>query len=62
AEEAAQAALVPTHLGSELDEEPDDEGESDEFEGAPDLGPFDMADVDTDLGDIQLPSFADDSE
>ncbi|MBN1631990.1 MAG: DNA-directed RNA polymerase subunit beta [Thermoleophilia bacterium] len=61
AEEAAAAALVPTHTGSELDEEPDDEEEANEFEGAPELETFEI-DVDTDLGDIELSSFADDQE
>ncbi len=61
AEEAAAAALVPTHTGSELDEEPDDEEESGEFEGAPEIEPFEMT-VETDLADIQLSPFADDGE
>jgi DNA-directed RNA polymerase subunit beta len=61
AEEAAQAALVPTHTGSELDEQRDDEEEADEFEGAPELEAFEI-DVDTGLGDIQLSGFADDAE
>jgi DNA-directed RNA polymerase subunit beta len=33
----AESALVPTHTGSELDEQFDDEEESDEFEGAPEI-------------------------
>ncbi len=33
----AESALVPTHTGSELDEQFDDEQESDEFEGAPEI-------------------------
>jgi DNA-directed RNA polymerase subunit beta len=62
----AEAALVPTHLGTELDEAMDDEGnEADEFEGAPDIEGYEM-DVDTelstDLTDIQLSPFGDDSE
>jgi DNA-directed RNA polymerase subunit beta len=62
AEVDAAAALVPTHLGSELDEEPDDEeDETGEFEGAPDIEGFEM-EVDTDLNDIQLSPFGDDSE
>ena len=61
AEEAAAAALVPTHTGSELDEEPDDEEEADEFEGAPELEAFEV-DMDTDLGDVQLSHFSDDAE
>jgi DNA-directed RNA polymerase subunit beta len=32
-----EAAIVPTYTGSELDEQPDDEEESDEFEGAPEI-------------------------
>ena len=61
AEETAAAALVPTHTGSELDEDADDEEEPDEFEGAPELETFEI-DVDTDLGDVELSSFADDQE
>jgi DNA-directed RNA polymerase subunit beta len=62
AEEAAAAALTPTHTGSELDEQPDDEEETDEFEGAPELETFAM-NVDPDLADdIQLSRFADDAE
>ena len=39
----AQAALVPTHTGSELDAELDAEDEgSDEFEGAPELETFEI--------------------
>ena len=61
-EEEVESGLVPTHTGSELDEEPDDEAdEVDEFEGAPDIGSLEL-DMDTDLGDIELPSFADDQE
>jgi len=60
AEEAA-AALTPTHTGSELDEQPDDEEEADEFEGAPELGAFGM-DVDPDSDDVQLSRLADDVE
>ncbi len=60
-EEGAQAALVPTHTGSELDEQPDDEEESDEFEGAPELETFEI-DTDENLDDVQLSRFADDSE
>ena len=38
----AEGSLVPTHLGSELDEQPDDEEESDEFEGAPEIGTYEI--------------------
>jgi DNA-directed RNA polymerase subunit beta len=62
AEEEGEATLVPTHTGSELDEEPDDEeAEAGEFEGAPDIETFEL-DMDTDLGDIELTPFADDQE
>ena len=44
-----------------MDEEPDDEEESDEFEGAPEIETFEI-DMDTDLGDVSLSSFADDAE
>jgi DNA-directed RNA polymerase subunit beta len=57
----AEAALVPTHTGSELDEEPDDEEEPDEFEGAPELETFEL-DMGGDLGGLELPSFADEGE
>jgi len=57
----AQAALVPTHTGSELDEQRDDEEDSDEFEGAPELETFEI-NVHDDLGDVQLSRFADDAE
>jgi DNA-directed RNA polymerase subunit beta len=56
----AQAALVSTHLGSELDEQPDDEGESDEFEGAPEIATHEM---DLDLeGDVEVSRLADEAE
>jgi DNA-directed RNA polymerase subunit beta len=43
----AESALVRTHTGSELDEEPDDEElESDEFEGAPELETHEILDLD----------------
>jgi DNA-directed RNA polymerase subunit beta len=58
---AAQAALVPTHTGSELDEQRDDEEETDDFEGAPDIETFEIH-LDVDLGDVQLSPFADDAE
>jgi DNA-directed RNA polymerase subunit beta len=62
AETEAEVVLVPTHLGSELDEEPDDEAdEADEFEGAPDIEGFEI-DMDTGPSDIQLSPFGDDSE
>ena len=57
----AQSALVPTHTGSELDEEPDDEEEADEFEGAPELETFEI-DMDGEEGGVELPSLADDGE
>ncbi|MFH0916564.1 MAG: DNA-directed RNA polymerase subunit beta [bacterium] len=57
----AQAALVSTHLGSELDEQRDDEGESDEFEGAPEIETHEI-DVGTELGDVQLSNLVDDAE
>ncbi len=60
--EEADTGLVPTHTGSELDEEPDDEAvEADEFEGAPDLGAFNI-DMDTELGEVELSPFAEDQE
>jgi DNA-directed RNA polymerase subunit beta len=64
AEEETEAIPVPTHTGSELDEEPDDEAdEVDVFEGAPDIGSLELdMDMDTDLGDIELTPFADDQE
>jgi len=62
----AQAALVSTHTGSELDEEPDDEEESDEFEAAPEIETheIDLGGVGLDLdADAELSShFADDAE
>jgi DNA-directed RNA polymerase subunit beta len=58
---AAQAALVPTHTGSELDEQRDDEEVTDEFEGAPDIETFEI-NLGSDLGDVQLSPFADDAE
>ena len=58
---AAQAALVPTHTGSELDEQRDDEDMTDDFEGAPDIETFEI-DLGSDLGDVQLSPFADDAE
>ena len=66
AEERAAAQLhgdiVPTDA-TQFDEEADDEPEvTDEFEGAPEIAPFEI-DVDgVDLGSIELPSFADDGE
>jgi DNA-directed RNA polymerase subunit beta len=58
----AQAALVRTHTGSELDEEPDDEEEDvDEFEGAPELGTHEI-DLDLGIGSSRLSPFADDAE
>jgi len=58
----AQAALVSTHLGSELDEQPDDEEESDEFEGAPDIETHEI-DVGDDLeDDVQVSPLGDDGE
>jgi len=58
----AEGTLVPTHTGSELDEEGDeDEDEADEFEGAPDIEGFEI-EMESDLSDIQLTPFADDSE
>jgi DNA-directed RNA polymerase subunit beta len=61
AEEAAAAALVPTRTGSELDEQSDDEEITGEFEGAPEIRPFEIT-AETDLADIQLSPFADDGE
>ena len=57
----AQAALVSTHLGSELDEQRDDEGESDEFEGSPEIETHEI-DVGVEAGDVQLSNLADDAE
>ena len=57
----AQAALVRTHTGSELDEQRDDEEESDEFEGAPEIETHEI-DLGIDLGDVQLSHLADDAE
>jgi len=53
----AEASLVPTHTGSELDEDFDDSDEqSDEFEGAPELGTFEI-DMEGEAG-LELPSLA----
>jgi DNA-directed RNA polymerase subunit beta len=57
----AQAALVSTHLGSELDEQPDDEVDMDEFEGAPELETHEI-DVGLGVSDIELTQFADEAE
>jgi DNA-directed RNA polymerase subunit beta len=57
----AQAALVPTHTGSELDEEPDDEEEPDEFEGAPELETFEI-DMGNELDGVELTPLVDDGE
>ena len=57
----AQAALVSTHLGSELDEQRDDEEESDEFEGAPEIETHEI-DLGPDAGDVELSHFADEAE
>ncbi len=62
-ERAAEAAsvLTPTHTGSELDEQPDDEEEADEFEGAPEIETF-AIDMGDDLEGIELSSFVDEAE
>ncbi len=57
----AQAALVRTHTGSELDEQRDDEEETDEFEGAPEIETHEI-EMELDSGAAQLSSFADDAE
>jgi len=57
----AQAALVRTHTGSELDEQRDDEEESDEFEGAPEIETHEI-DMIIDEGDVQLSHLIDDAE
>jgi DNA-directed RNA polymerase subunit beta len=57
----AQAALVSTHLGSELDEQPDDEADSDEFEGAPEIETHEI-DLDLDEGDVEVSRLADEAE
>jgi len=57
----AQAALVRTHTGSELDEQRDDEEETDEFEGAPEIETHEI-EMDLDLGAAQLSQLADDAE
>jgi DNA-directed RNA polymerase subunit beta len=57
----AEATLVSTHLGSELDEQPDDEGDSDEFEGAPEIETHEL-DLDLDEADVEVSSFADEAE
>jgi DNA-directed RNA polymerase subunit beta len=57
----AQAALVRTHTGSELDEQRDDEEDADEFEGAPEIETHEI-EMDLDPDAAQLSSFADDAE
>ena len=53
---------MPTHTGSELDAELDEEDEeSDEFEGAPELGTFEI-DMDEEMDGAELSSLADDAE
>jgi DNA-directed RNA polymerase subunit beta len=52
----AEATLVPTHTGSELDEGFDEEEEPDEFEGAPELETFEI-DMEGEVG-VELPSLA----
>jgi len=59
AEVQAQAALVPTHLGSELDEQMDDEEEADEFEGAPEI---ETHEIDLGAGADVLSQFVEDGE
>ena len=55
----AEGGRVPSHLGSELDEQPDDEGEADEFEGAPEI---DTYEIDLGAGAGSSVSLADDAE
>jgi DNA-directed RNA polymerase subunit beta len=58
----AQAALVPTHTGSELDADLDEEDEgSDEFEGAPELGTFEI-DMDGEMDGVELSNLSDEAE
>jgi DNA-directed RNA polymerase subunit beta len=58
----AQAALVRTHTGSELDEQPDDEEDDvDEFEGAPEIETHEI-DMDFESGAASRSPFADDAE
>ncbi len=58
----AQAAQVPTHTGSELDAELDaEDDESDEFEGAPELGTFEI-EIDGDVDGVELSNLAEEAE
>ncbi len=57
----AEGSLVPTHLGSELDEQRDDEAESDEFEGAPEIGTYEIDLGATSAESLSLP-LADEAE
>ncbi len=58
----AQASLVPTHTGSELDAELDEEDEgSDEFEGAPELETFEI-DMDGEMDGAPLSNLSDEAE
>jgi DNA-directed RNA polymerase subunit beta len=62
AEAEAEAALVPTHTGSELDAELDAEDDvSDEFEGAPELGTFEI-DMNEQMDGAELSSLAEEAE
>ena len=57
----AETALVRSHTGSELDEEPDDEeDETDDFEGAPEIATHEI-DLDVDSA-AQLSNFSDEAE
>jgi hypothetical protein len=44
-----------------LDEQPDDEGDSDEFEGAPEIETHEV-DLDFDAEDVEVSRFADEAE
>lgn len=56
-----ESSPVPTHTGSELDEQPDDEEDSDEYEGAPEIETHEI-DLGDSSGDPLLSPLADDAE
>jgi DNA-directed RNA polymerase subunit beta len=58
---AAASVLTPGRSGSELDEEPDDEEESSEFEGAPEIETFEV-DMGRDYDDAEFSRYVDDAE
>jgi DNA-directed RNA polymerase subunit beta len=58
----AESAAVPTHTGSELDAELDAEDDgSDEFEGAPELGTFEI-DMGGEMDGVELSNLAEEAE